>query len=120
MQNLPDVMDIEVSPGSGEWRVVGSQGAWMSIREDPGQLLDARVLIKPEPQPGGAAPALAAAGGQPFSHLHTVLVCSHGAGALQQLGSATALSIHARGPSCGSIDHALLPMRQSCQVVSEG
>ena len=70
MQNLPDVMDIEVSPGSGEWRVVGSQGAWMSIREDLGKLLDARVLIKPEPQLGGAAPALGAVGGQPLPYLH--------------------------------------------------
>ena len=63
VQNVPDVMDIEVSPASGEWRVVGSQGAWMSISVDPSQLLDSSVLIKPEPQLGSAAPAQGAAGG---------------------------------------------------------
>ena len=61
-QNLPDMMDIEVSPASGEWRVAGSQGAWMSITEDPGSLLDARAAIKPEPQLGSDAPAQGAAG----------------------------------------------------------
>lgn len=67
MQNLPEVMDIEVSPASGEWRVVGAQGAWMSICEDPGQLLDARVLIKSEPQLGGTAPVNGTAGWQLLS-----------------------------------------------------
>ena len=63
VQNLPDVMDLEVSPASGEWRIAGSQGAWLSIHDDPSRPLDASAVIKAEPQLG-SAPAQAAAGGQ--------------------------------------------------------
>ena len=63
VQNLPDVMDLEVSPASGEWRIAGSQGAWLSIHDDPSRPLDASAVIKAEPQLG-SAPAQAALGGR--------------------------------------------------------
>ena len=65
-------MDIEANPETGEWRIAGSQGAWMHIRDDPAKLLDSSVIIKPEPQLSAAAPAAAPQGGS-FPH-HALLV----------------------------------------------
>ena len=49
MQNLPDVMEVEISP-SGEWRVPGSEGGWHSVTEDPAEpLTSAQLKLKPEP-----------------------------------------------------------------------
>ena len=63
LQALPNVMDIEANPETGEWRIAGSQGAWMHIRDDPAKVLDSSVVIKPEPQLSAAAPVAAAQGG---------------------------------------------------------
>ena len=57
-QDLPDIMEVEVSP-SGDWRLPGSEGRWHSIMEDPADALTSvGVQIKPDPeQAGGAAGA---------------------------------------------------------------
>ena len=72
LQALPNVMDIEANPETGEWRIAGSQGAWMHIRDDPAKVLDSSVVIKPEPQLGTAAPVAGPQGGA--FPLHALLV----------------------------------------------
>jgi hypothetical protein len=47
-QDLQEITEVEVSPG-GEWRVVGSEGPWHSILEDPSVPLQ-DVKVKPEPE----------------------------------------------------------------------
>lgn len=47
LQKLPDVMEIEVSP-SGEWRLPGSQGRWLSILDGSTEALE-DVRIKADP-----------------------------------------------------------------------
>ncbi|KAK9909295.1 hypothetical protein WJX75_000109 [Coccomyxa subellipsoidea] len=48
LKDLQEITEVEVSPG-GEWRVVGSEGPWHSILEDPSVPLQ-DVKVKPEPE----------------------------------------------------------------------
>jgi hypothetical protein len=47
LQKMPDVMEIEVSP-SGDWRVAGSEGAWLSVHGNNSEPLE-DIKVKADP-----------------------------------------------------------------------